>query len=188
MTELQQIEGDLRFVRGALTSSERAGSPAAIYFLWAVAALIGFSLVDFRRDLVGPFWTIVGPAGFVVSLYIGWRHAQKVGQVSAAEGRRHALHWGGMLAAVALAGLLPARGVVPWEVMNSVILLILAFGYFSAGVHGDRELMWVGVVMGGGYLLVTLASAFAWTIAGVAIAVALTVAGLHARRSLEATP
>lgn len=188
MTELQQLEGDLRFVRGALTSSERTGSPAGIYFLWAAAVLIGFSLVDFRRELVGPFWAIVGPAGFVASLLIGWRHAQKVGQVSAAEGRRQALHWGGMLAAVALAGVLPARGVVPWEVMNSVILLILAFGYFSAGVHGDRELMWVGVVMGGAYLLVTLSPAYAWTMAGVAIAVALMIAGLHAGRSYEAAP
>ena len=188
MTELQQVEGDLHFVRGALAISERTHSPATICLLWAAAALVGFSLVDFRPDLVGPFWALVGPAGFVASLLIGWRHARKVGQVSAAEGRRQALHWGGMLGAVALAGLLPARGVVPWEVMNSVTLLILAFGYFTAGVHGDRGLLWIGLVMGAGYVLVALVSAYAWTIVGVAIAVALAVTGLRGRRAHEAAP
>ena len=54
MTELERFEGDLRFVRSALASSEQSHSPAGIYFLWAVAVAIGFALVDFRECLVGP--------------------------------------------------------------------------------------------------------------------------------------
>ena len=64
MTELEQIGGDLRFVRGALASSERPKSPAALYFFWAAAVLVGFVLVDFRPALVGPYWAVAGPAGF----------------------------------------------------------------------------------------------------------------------------
>jgi len=127
MTELEQIGGDLRFVRGALASSERPQSPAALYFFWAAAVLVGFALVDFRQALVGPYWAVTGPAGFVASAYMGWRHARHTGQVSAADGRRHLLHWGGMLLAIALALLMPSRGVLSWEALNSVILLILAF-------------------------------------------------------------
>ena len=68
-----------------------------LYFFWAAAVLVGFVLVDFRQALVGPYWMVVGPAGFVVSALLGWRHALRTGQVSVADGRRHLLHWGGML-------------------------------------------------------------------------------------------
>jgi hypothetical protein len=185
MTQLEQVEGDLRFVRGALTASERTGSPAAIYFLWAAAALVGFSLVDFRRDLLGAYWSVVGPAGFALSWFLGWRHARRSGQLSIAKGGRQALHWGGMLVVIALAAMLPGRGVVSWDVMNALILLILAFGYFTAGVHGDREMLWIGVLMAAGYVLVSVVPAYAWTAVGVALAVALAVAGLRRGRGRE---
>ena len=179
MTELEQIGGDLRFVRGALASSARPKSPATLYFFWAAAVLVGFVLVDFREAVVGPYWAVVGPAGFIASAYLGWRHARRTGQVSVADGRRHLLHWGGMLLAIALALLMPSRGVVSWDVMNSLILLILAFGYFTAGVHGDRNMLWIGVLMAAGYVLVTMGSAYAWTMVGVGLAVALTIAGIR---------
>jgi len=188
MTELEQIGGDLRFVRGALASSERPQSPAALYFFWAAAVLVGFALVDFRQALVGPYWAVTGPAGFVASAYMGWRHARHTGQVSAADGRRHLLHWGGMLLAIALALLMPSRGVLSWDALNSVILLILAFGYFSAGVHGERPFIWVGALMGAGYIVVTLVQAYTWTMVGVALALALTIAGIRGGRALEAAP
>jgi len=188
MSQLEQVEGDLRFVRDALASSDRPKSPAALYFLWAAAVLVGFVLVDFRQALVGPYWAVAGPVGFIVSAYIGWRHARRTGQVSAADGRRHLLHWGGMLLAIALAMLMPSRGVLPWEALNSVILLILALGYFTAGVHGERPFIWVGALMGVGYVVVTLVSAYAWTMVGVALGLALTVAGIRGGRALEAAP
>jgi len=93
-----------------------------------------------------------------------------------------------MLAAIGLAAMLPARGLVSWDVMNAVFLLILALGYFTAGVHGDRGLMWVGALMAAGFLLVTVVTAYAWTVVGVALAVALTAAGLRGAKAVEATP
>ncbi len=48
---------------------------------------------------------------------------------------------------------MPIRGVLSWDVLNSVILLILALGYFTAGVHGERPFLWVGAVMGAGYIV-----------------------------------
>lgn len=185
MDQLQQVEGDLRFVRVALAASDRKPLPGSLYYFWAVAVLIGFTLVDLRPQLVGPFWTAAGPLGFIVSAVLGSRHARSRGQVSAADGRRHLLHWGGMMAAIALAVASPALGVFPWESLNAVILLIVALGYFTAGVHGDRAFLWVGVLMAGGYLLVTLVSAYAWTMVGVALAIALTIAGLREGRSRE---
>jgi hypothetical protein len=186
MTELERLESDLRFVRGALTASERKHSPAALYFLWAAAVLTGFVLVDVRPDWVGPYWMVTGPAGFLASAWLGWRQARASGQLSAADGRRQLLHWGSMLFAVALALLLPGRGLMPWPSLNPLILLILAFGYFTAGVHGERPLLWLGGAMAAGYVLVILGTPYAWTIVGVALAVALAVAGIRRERALEA--
>ena len=188
MTELERLEDDLRFVRGALDASDRKAFPSAIYFLWAAAVLAGFLLVDFRPGWVGWYWLVAGPAGFLISLALGWRHARTSGQVSATDGRRELLHWGGMMLAIGLALLLPSRGGVAWESVNAVILLIVALGYFTAGVHGERAFLWLGALMAGGYLLVMLTSAYAWTIVGVSLAVALVVAGLRGGRAHEAAP
>ncbi len=187
MTDLDRMASDLRFVRGVLVSNDRA-TPASIYFLWAVAVLVGFALVDISHALVGPYWTVVAPAGFAVSLFLGWRHGHRTGEVSPAHRWRQAWHWGGMLVVMALASVLPARGVVSWDVMSAVFLLILALGYFTAGVHGDRSLLWVGALMGAGFVLVMVLPAYAWTVVGVAIAAALVAAGTRGGRALEATP
>ena len=113
MDHLERLEGDLSFVRGALDASTRSKSPSALYFLWAAIVLIGFALVDFQPDLVPEYWTVAAPAGFVASAYLGWRHARRIGQGSASAGRRHLLHWGAVLAVVAIAALLGASRALP---------------------------------------------------------------------------
>ena len=187
MDQLEHLEGDLRFVRGALDASTRGASPSMLYFLWAAIVLIGFALVDFQSVWVPRYWAVAGPAGFFASAYIGWRHARRLGQASASDGRRHVLHWGAVLSAVALAVLLRARGGVPSEQLHAVILLVLALGYVTAGLHLDRPLLWVGLLMGAGVVLVTLVSSYAWTAVGIALAVGLTVAGISEGRPREAT-
>jgi len=77
---------------------------------------------------------------------------------------------------------------MPSETFQGVILLVLALGYFSAGLHLDRRLLWVGVLMGAGCLVVTWTSLYASTVVGVTLAVALAVAGAREARSREATP
>src|SRR5688572_31741245 len=122
MNQLQQVEGRLQFVRGALAATDRKHLPAGLYYFWAGAVLVGFVLVDARPALVGLYWTVVGPAGFGISALLGWRHALRTGQVSIKDGRRHLLHWGSMLVVIALAMLMPARGMLPWEGLSALIL------------------------------------------------------------------
>ena len=147
MDQLEHLAGDLRFVRGALDTSTRGAAPSMLYFLWAAIILIGFTLVDFQSGWVPRYWAVAGPAGFFASAYLGWRHARRLGQASASDGRRHVLHWGAVLSAVALAVLLHARSGVPSEQLHAVILLVLALGYVTAGLHLDRPLLWVGLLM-----------------------------------------
>jgi len=188
MDQIQQLKGDLHFVRAAVDRADYGPAPSAIYFLWAALCLCGFALIDVAPEWVGTYWSIAGPAGFVVSAVLGWHYGRRDGGSSRATGVRHLLHWGAMLGAIFLAGLLPMTGTLAWEDLNRTILLILALGYFLAGVHLDHAMLWVGLVMAGGYVAVLLVSAYAWTFVGVALAVALTIAGLRGGYPHEPAP
>ena len=168
MNQLEQVEGDLRFVRGALAASDRPKSPAALYFFWAAAVLVGFVLVDSRQALVGPVLDGRGPCRL---------RRQRAPGLAPRAANGSGVHRGRPAAPVALgrhagrdraghADAGPRHAAV--GSLNAVILLILAFGYFTAGVHGERAFLWVGALMGAGYVLVTLVSAYAWTMVGVA--------------------
>src|SRR5262245_40901644 len=117
MDHLERLEGDLSFVRGALDASTRSKSPSALYFLWAGIVLIGFALVDVQAGLVPAYWAVAGPVGFFASAYLGWRHALRVGQASASDGKRYLLHWAAVLVVVALAVLLCRR--MPPETLHA---------------------------------------------------------------------
>ena len=186
MDDLGQLKGDLHFVRAVVETADRDGSPTMIYFLWAIVGLCGFALVDFGHTWVPLYWSIAGPAGFLASAYLGWRHARRTGQVTAPAGSRYLLHWGGMLTAIFLAVLMPIGGLLQWDGLGPAILLILALGYFQAGVHLDRALLWIGLLMGAGYLFVLFVSVYAWTVVGLVLATALTIAGLRGGRQHEA--
>ena len=54
MNALEQLKGDLRFVRAAVDRADRHVPSTAIYFLWAVVGFCGFALVDFAGRWV-PF-------------------------------------------------------------------------------------------------------------------------------------
>ena len=187
MDQLERLHGDLRFVRGALDDSTQRPSPSALYFLWAAIVLIGFSLVDFRHEAVPAYWSVAAPVGFMVSASLGWRHANRIGQASSSAGRRHMLHWGAVLTAVALAVALGMSRAMPLASIGTEILLLLAVGYFTAGLHLDRGFLRTGVLLGIASVVVTLAPVYAWTFVGSTVALSLVAAGIRAGRPYEAT-
>lgn len=184
--QLEQLKGDLRSVQAAVARADGGRRPAMIYFLWAIVGFCGFALVDFRNTWVPLYWSIAGPLGFVASAYLGWRHRRWTGQLTASVGSRYLLHWGGMLTAMFLAVLMPISGLLQWEGLGPTLLLILALGYFQAGVHLDPALLWIGLLMGGGYLFVMFVSTYTWTVVGLVLAAALAMAGLRGDRPHEA--
>ena len=174
-SDLQQ---DLDYVRGVVTRSEQGATPAGIYLFWAAATAVGFALIDFRPQVVGTYWMVVFPIGWVFSGWLAWRHARRSGQDDRRTGRLHAVHWLVMFAGVGLAALLPAQGLVPWPVMGPLALLVVAVAYLLAGVHLDRLLLWPGVLMTAGYVVLLFEPAFSWTLVGVLVAAGLVVAAL----------
>ena len=52
-------------------------------------------------------------------------------------------------------------------------MLLLALTYFQVGLHLERRLLPIGILMGAGYLVTVWVPSFGWTVTGVVIAIAL---------------
>jgi len=183
--DTRPIEGDIHYVREVLERSEEKRSPRAIYFLWAAIVLVGFALVDFAPRQVGIYWMIVGPAGALVSGILGWRQGKRRGQMDRAIGLRHSLHWLGMMGAIILLVLMRITGGLGEVSLGRVIVVIVALGYFLAGVHLERPLLWIGLLMAGGYLVILFTSGYTWTMVGAILAVSMVAAAFTGERHSE---
>jgi len=188
MAEMKQVKSDIGYVREVLQASERVWAPAAVYYLWAALVLVGFSLRDFAPGVVGLYWAIAAPLGAVLSAFLSWCDSQRRGQVRRDVGIRSGLHWIGMMVAIFSAAALGVTGAIPQQEMGRVILLIIALAHFLGGVHLDRTMLWVGLLMMAGYLALFFIPAYVWTILGILVAVALIVTGLMQRRKNVSSP
>lgn len=189
------VHDDLRYVREVVDRAALAGNPAGMYFLWAVISFFGFSIIDVWPDRTGLYWMIAGPAGGVASAWLGRRAARARGQESHREGRIHALHWTGLWFSILLLVPLHFSQLIPIEAFPRLVLLLVAFAYFTFGVTMDRKMLWVGAIVAASYLssIVLRDFRWVWTLTAAVLAVALAVAGLvaasGARRSArEARP
>jgi hypothetical protein len=190
MTDDRQIHDDLNYVRSVLHRAEHTGgSPATIYFLWAAISFLGFAIIDFASHLTGVYWMIAGPLGGVMSGVLGYRASRAAGQSSRREGRIQAMHWGGVMAAVVLLVPLVVTHAIAIDDFPRFVLLILALFYYTAGVHTDRRMIPLSVVVVGCYLLTVFVRhvPYLWTLTGAIIAASLAAAGFlaaaHARRA-----
>lgn len=174
-----KIESDIVYVKDLVKKSDCYSTPTSIYFLWAILVLVGFSLIDFEPKWVGFYWMIAGPAGGLLSGYLGRRAGINKGQLDREIGIRHALHWSGMLVVIGLAVILAVKGLIQGSVLSQVILLLVALGWWTAGVHFDRTFLWLGGVMMLGFIATLIFSRFAWTAMGILIAAALIGIAIH---------
>jgi hypothetical protein len=183
MATNHQLESDLGFVRQVVADADRQRrSPAAIPLLWAAIVLVGFPLIDFAPHLVGNYWAIAGPVGFLISAFIGWRSAQSSGQLRKDEGMRYLLHWGGLLIAIGLAVLLIPFGVIRGESVSPIILLLLAMAYFFGGIHLERSMLPIGILLAIGYVVVLFVPRYAYTFLGAMVSLALVISAVTGSR------
>ena len=189
MTDAASIKDDLAYVRAAAEGSQPTHVPT-IYLLWAAICLVGFPLVDVvgpGSAWIGIYWTIAGPLGGLLT----WRLAVLAGRRAGQADRRVGKRWMGHFLAffgVGLLGMgLVASGQLSWSGMSSLWILFLALTYFLAGLHLERRLMPVGVVLAVGYLVTLYLPEYGATTAGVAVAATLvTQAWLGARTAQHA--
>ena len=172
-----EAKESLDYVRDVVQRSQGASHPASIYYLWALVCLVGFPLSDLAPRAVGTYWMIAAPVGFVLSAILGWRHALRVGQVSQREGIFTAYHWLATLVVAGMASLLVIQGLVGGETLGMIILLVLTMSYFSAGLYQARPLLYAAALLGLSFLAVVFIEQWAWTVAGVAVALGLFLSG-----------
>ena len=189
MADTQLTKEDLAYVRAAADQSECIHMPS-IYLLWAAICLCGFPLVDF----VGPsswsipmYWFIAGPVGGMLTWWLASRAERRAGQVNREEGRRWALHFLAFGGAGLLGYGMVAAGQLTWSGFTSLWILLLALTYFLAGLHLERRLMSVGLVVVAGYLIALFVPAYGFTAMGVLVAVALSLQAFLGTRGQHAT-
>lgn len=182
--DLGTTRQDLEFVRKAVHRDAGGGFPTSIALVWAAISLVGFPLIDFAPRLAPTFWAIASPAGFALSLWLGWRGARDAGELDRGESARWGWHWLGLLVAILLAALPAIGGRVAWDAFGAGVLLLAAVAYFTAGIHLHRSLLLVAAILAVGYLVVLYVPGPTWTFVGVAAAAALagtTLVGRHRR-------
>jgi hypothetical protein len=175
-----RLQDDLDYVRSALAKSDAPASPAAVYFLWAAITLVGFSLVEFGPRYTGLFWMIAGPLGGVASGLLGRRAGRARGQTSSRVGRRHWLHWAGLVGAIFLLIPLLTTRRIPAGEMPRLVLLLTALAYFTGGGYLDRRLRWIAGAVAGCYLLTVGVPGLPhlWTVTAVILAVSFVACGI----------
>lgn len=187
MTRNEQLQQDLDYIAGAVRRRDRPVGVPAIYFLWAAIIAVGFALPDLAPERAGWFWLIAGIGGGGLSWWLGARAERRSGINDRELGLRHGLHWGigGIAFLLTFVPLLLGR--VPVQQGGAQFLFTTGLLYALAGVHLERGLLWSGLLMLAAYAVLTVfALPYAWTITGIVIALALTWAGLSARREIAA--
>ncbi len=181
-----EVKSDIGYVKDLVTKSENSASPGSIYILWAVILIAGFSLIDFAPRWVGLFWMIAGPLGGMLSGFLGYKAGANKGQMDREMGIKHALHWSGMMVIIILAIILGIKGLIVGVVNSQVILLIVALGWWTAGVHFDRNFLWLGGIMVLGFIGTLFEINYAWTAMGCLLGAALiTIAIRNSRNNVK---
>ncbi len=161
-----QMEQDLDFVRNVLDRSTPPATIRSIYLFWAAAMLIGMPLGDLRPEWMPWFWMTVGPCGWLVSAVLGYQHSKRHGQRDSDLGRKQAAHWGAMVLILSMVALLPYKGLMEWEVMGPIAMLMLALTYCLAAIHFGRILLVPAVMFALGYAILLFSPPYPWTIVG----------------------
>lgn len=183
MSSINELKEDLGFVAGAVRRSEER-LPASIFILWAILAPVGFSLADFAPEYCGPYWLFAGPAGGIVSWFLGRKAEQKAGQRDVQLGKRYAWHWTIAGVAFLLVGLSAGSGrfltgseqigFYAWYVTIPMFMLVSALAYSFAGIHLNRQFLPAGLIMFAGYIgLMWLPVDYIWTTTGLIVSAAL---------------
>lgn len=184
----EQLEQDLRYVASAVHRSRQSAGVPVIYYLWAAIVVVGYALPDFAPRVAAWYWIVFGIGGGLASWWIATRDVRLHGARDVALGRRWGFHWliGGLGFAVCW---LPALHGAPASVVVGNFMLVAGLVYALAGIHLERPLLWPGLVMLLGYVVLSvLRMPGTWTITGVIVALGLIWGGVSTQRQRAAKP
>lgn len=120
-------------------------------------------------------------------MWLGSRASTRIGQADIERGLRWVKHWLAYMVACVLGGLLVAGGKLTGSGLGAFSVLLLALSYFYAGLHLDRRLVPVGIIIGICFLVILYLPGYGSTASGVVIAGALFVVAFLGRDKSDAT-
>lgn len=177
-----RLQQDLDYVANTVRRHDSPAGIPLVYYMWAVIVLVGWALPDFAPTIAAPFWLVCGIGGGFASWWIAARDERARGAHDKHTGLRWGLHW-----AVAGVGFLvcwlPAVHGAPIHVVVGNFMLVAGLAYAFAGVHLERSLLWSGLLVLVGYVVLSVATLpYTWTVTGVIFALALVWGGIAAQR------
>lgn len=184
MSAPDTLKDDLEFITNAVRRGEDDRGYAPIYFLWAGLIAVGFALPDFAPRLALPYWLVIGPGGGLFSWWYAGRRALRAGVRDRQLGRRYALHWllSGM--GIGLVTVMGTTGALSAQQMSGLLLVTTGMAYALAGVHLNPPMLPSGFIMLlAAAAMMILHVPYVWTTTGLAVGVALLVAGICVARA-----
>ena len=127
-----------------------------------VLSLAGVAVSDFSAASGLAYWMWIVPIFAGASVYAGWNRARREEQGIARHLVLQLLHWAPLLAVFYVIFLLERTGRLNREDAGLVALLALALTTFLAGVHFDRRILAVGLLLGVATVCAALVEEFFW--------------------------
>jgi len=191
MTESQQLQNDLQYVRSVVARRDRgAGGPAALNYIWAAYVLIGYPMIDLAPQYCGLFFLFAGILGGILSAILGKRFAHQTGEIDRETGRRAFLHFF-LGIAVAVVGTFALAWVIPdlrGPRGSQVLVVMIGLIYMLAGIHFERYFLWLGPILIIGGVMITFVPHYPWTLLGIVIAVGLIIPTFFPRKPVAVEP
>jgi hypothetical protein len=118
------------------------------YLLMFLLALLGIAYTSFSRSPITTYWVILTPFNGVICVMTRWRDVHSRGQRLRLIWTQ-ALHWGAVLLAMHLMFVTDVSRMMNADASALAVLIILALGTFTAGVHIMAwRICLVGVILG----------------------------------------
>lgn len=128
-----------------------------VCLLLLLFSVIGLIFTDISPKSAWNYWRVMVPIFAVLCLWLSWYLRRKnYSTVNFTHTFwQEILHWIALMVAVYLIMLLVDDGLMGRLEAGLVVLILLAFSIFVAGIYIDVSFMWIGIVLG---IFVALAS------------------------------
>ncbi|MGH8479701.1 MAG: hypothetical protein ACREXK_09025 [Gammaproteobacteria bacterium] len=139
-----------------------------------LGALIGLSYIGIALTRVSPqtsslYWMLMVPVFGAISLLAQWPLLRADPDRWSLLLRRQLFHWIGLWVAVHLTYRLLGVGLLNYEAVGFVVLLLLAFAFFVQGVYADWRFYIVGGFLAASLVVAMHLAAYVWIILLLAI-------------------
>ncbi len=159
------------------------GAQDVAFIILLALAIGGIGVADYSSRSGLSYWLVVIPLFASVSVFSGWRGARAAGKDIWEVLLPQLLHWGALVAAIYLIYLLERTGRLNRDDAGLVALLSLSLTTVLAGIHFDRRLAILGLLLSVATACAALVEEFFWVLVIPAVILGVIVVRWKQRKS-----